>query len=259
MGHQNTSEKWFEEYLTAHGLADWKRIPEGDGKRPDYEVTLDGTPHYFEVKEFETEPPHAGFGAFDPYAPIRAKINKAVPQFKQYTNSPCCIVLANPKQAFVMIEEPMQVWGAMFGNLGYSVPFDPGAVGHVEVTNVFLRGGKLIDDGRKQALNARVSALIVLGKYNVRQKKIKAAWQEREANLGRNLNPKEVMDVCEALPDASDLHPLRIRVFENPFARLPLSRDYFRGPFDERWGDRGDSTLSRLFIGSEAKRFDVEE
>jgi hypothetical protein len=43
---------------------------------------------------------------------------------------------------------------------------------------------------------------------------------------------------------------VRVVVYENPFARIPFSKDLFRGTFDERWGVDGDF-MRRVYVGSE--------
>ncbi len=52
--------------------------------------------------------------------------------------------------------------------------------------------------------------------------------------------------------------PLRVVVYENPFARIPLRRDIFTGPFDERFGPEGDH-LVRVFAGAEILRLEEQE
>ena len=49
------SEKWFEHYCAKVGLTS-KRIPEGIGKTPDYELTIDGQCVIAEVKEITRNP-----------------------------------------------------------------------------------------------------------------------------------------------------------------------------------------------------------
>jgi hypothetical protein len=43
------------------------------------------------------------------------------------------------------------------------------------------------------------------------------------------------LEFYETIPDTAELRRVRVVVYENPFARIPFSRDLFRGPFDERW------------------------
>jgi len=79
------SEELFEAYLKSSGLTDFRfEVPqEGTSSKPDYELNFRGESILFEVKQFELTPEdyRVGFGQFDPYAPIREKINAACKQF----------------------------------------------------------------------------------------------------------------------------------------------------------------------------------
>lgn len=121
------SETLFEQYLHAQGWDAFEHEPkiEGSDKRPDYRVTVYGDAVYFEVKEFEALPEHfrAGFGAYDPYGPIREKINDARPQLHPLKGQPCAIVLFNTERPLVSLE-PTFVFGAMLGDAAIRMPFD---------------------------------------------------------------------------------------------------------------------------------------
>src|SRR5216684_2105318 len=118
---RNESELLFEEYLTTHGYTEWTHeVPiEGKRKNPDYRLEYGGSSFFFEVKEFDAAPPVLGFGAYDPYGPIREKINQAARQFKEYKEFSCSLVLANPNFALVSIGDASAILGAMLGNLGF--------------------------------------------------------------------------------------------------------------------------------------------
>jgi hypothetical protein len=47
-------------------------------------------------------------------------------------------------------------------------------------------------------------------------------------------------------------------VYENPYARIPLSRELFKGPFDERFGPDGDHIV-RLYAREEVLKIETEE
>src|SRR5258707_10659429 len=100
---RNLSELLFEEYLTINDYITWTHEQPIEGKRklPDYKLEHGGTSWFFEVKEFEARTPSLGFSAYDPYGPIREKINQAARQFKEYKEYSCSVVLANPNSAFV--------------------------------------------------------------------------------------------------------------------------------------------------------------
>lgn len=104
---KTAGEAAFEDYLRSQGITDFiheKPFP-GKSKRPDYSVTLVGREHLFELKDIEkelptpaatrpdrehlsesedvdTEPTTSSFvGFWDPYGPIREKIDQARKKF----------------------------------------------------------------------------------------------------------------------------------------------------------------------------------
>ena len=79
----------------------------------------------FEVKEFQPTPNdfRVGFRYFDPYAPIREKIDIAGQQFRALRRLPCALVLFNNGKQVDL--GPMSVIGAMFGDFGWAIPFRP--------------------------------------------------------------------------------------------------------------------------------------
>lgn len=254
---RNESELLFEEYLTAHGYSDWTHeVPvEGKRKKPDYRLEHGGSSHFFEVKEFDAPPPLLGFGTYDPYGPIREKINQATRQFKEYKEFSCSVVLANPRSAFVHLGDPWAIIGAMLGNLGFQ--FQVGVKPDEEhpLKQVFTGGGKMINEKHRKPQNTTVSSVIVLGTYPLWQNQVQVAIRQRQQELGRQTTLDEELPFYESDPDAPDNRRVRAVVHENPFARIPLRRDLFRGLFDERWGVDGEF-MRRVYIGPEAARFE---
>ena len=47
-------------------------------------------------------------------------------------------------------------------------------------------------------------------------------------------------------------------MFENPYARIPLDRDLFRGPFDVRWGAQEAGVLARMNVGKELQTLEEQ-
>ncbi len=97
----------------------------------------------------------------------------------------------------------------------------------------------------------------MLGTYPLRQNQIRIAIKRKKRELGRNTTFDEDMAFYESIPDTPELRPVRVIVYDNPFARMPFSKDLFRGPFDERWGVDGEwmgsscggCTLGRESVG----------
>jgi hypothetical protein len=256
LGNPTTaSERLFEEYLTAHGYADWTHEQPTSGKptTPDYQLLFGGTKSFFEVKEFAAVDFLDGEGgAYDPYAPLRQKINLAARQFKHYKEFPCSLVLADPNGAFVDLTSPEIVIGTMLGNLGWEVPLNaPDA----PAKQVFTKGGKMVDDKRRTQ-NTTINAMVCLTSYKVRQRRLEIAVAQREKQLGRKLEPKEHWEFVRSTKTRK-LEALRVIVFENPFARIPQDRRLFRGAWDERWGRQGN-IIGRLYVGKSLRRIERE-
>ena len=83
-------------------------------------------------------------------------------------------------------------------------------------------------------------------------------WEERkriDKDFGK-ANPFEAFD--EVCAEAARRYPnfdvaekqLGVIVWENAVARIPLSRELFTGPYDERWGFE-DGRQSVLFRGEQ--------
>ena len=255
--NRNESEQLFEQYLSTHGYENWAHEApfEGRLKNPDYTLEHSGSTFIFEVKEFNTPMPGLGYSAYDPYRPIREKINQAARQFKEYKEFPCSAVLASPKPTFVHLAYPWAIIGAMLGNLGAQFQMGVMPDENHPMKQVFLGGGKMVNQKRQQPQNRTISAVIVLSKYDLRRQRIRVAITEQEKKLARKITPDEQLRFYTAIPESPELHPVRLVVYENPYARIPFSRDLFCGPFDERWGPDGDF-LRRLFIGHEIQKIE---
>jgi len=234
-----TGEILFADYLKGMGyLYEFEKEFPGKRKRPDYTVTSDGT-HLFDVKDFDENMP-LGFGAYDPYPRIREKIEEGRQKFKEFKEFPCAIVLQNNGNAFVHLEEPHIVLGAMYGDAGFKVPvwLADGApkTEPPPVAQAFLGRGKMIHKGNVQ--NSTISALITL-------RKIRVGWSRYRNALKQFQN----LSIEATLEAASEIYPnfdleeehLGVIVWENSIARIPLSRKLFTGDYDIRWGVEGET------------------
>ena len=89
----------FEEYLHSISItkfdfeADFAGIPQ----RPDYSFLHEGATVLLDVKDFWGKPDdfRPGFRFYDPYAPIRLKINEGLRKFKKLKEYSCALVLYN--------------------------------------------------------------------------------------------------------------------------------------------------------------------
>jgi len=170
----------------------------------------------------------------------------------------------------------------MFGNVGFQVAVGPNVHANAPMKKVFLAGGKMTDYARRNKFNTTISSIIVLCRYPVGRTREKIAARECERNLGRELTLDEMLELrCPTLreherqlgreltlneldemlehsrPIANEEidNPVRVVVHENPVARIPLSRELFCGPFDERWGQEGDH-MSRGFVGDRLREIE---
>jgi hypothetical protein len=87
--------------------------------------------------------------------------------------------------------------------------------------------------------NAIVSAVIVVERYTIGEKRFRLSAHEREQELGRELSVEEYLQSLEQSAGTErdlSLNRVRVRVHENPYAGVPLDRRLFRGPFDQRYG-----------------------
>jgi len=126
MNMKTRGEIAFEEYLNG------QRIPF------EYEPRLDFTSNlidyvvdhptegriYFEVKDIDRPPPGRSFIESDPYAPIRAQIKAATEKFKDFSDHLCALVLFAPPGSIVKLMMPHVMLGSMYGNLGFTIPFN---------------------------------------------------------------------------------------------------------------------------------------
>lgn len=264
--NKNVSELAFEEYLNSHKLTDWDYEPiiPGKSQRPDYRLRFRSNELFLEVKEFRQDPKRQlpESGAYDPHAPIREKINAAREKFQNFKEHCCSLVLCNVDAWLVHLDDFMIMMGSMLGDLGMSFPMDTETGTTVgEPTWSFLRRGKMIDYKRRQPQNTTISALIALTTLALGQRRFEIELERKEGELGRALDFEEFMRFAESLR-AKGLNSaetvMRVVVYENPYARIPLAREIFVGPYDERYGPEGDRIV-RVFAGPEIEKLEMAE
>jgi hypothetical protein len=261
------SEVLFEEYLNASGLTMFQFEPEmpGTAKRPDYRLVFDGACCLFEVKEFTATPEdfRRGFGAYDPYHPIREKINAAREKFHGLKDHCCCLVLYNREKPLIHLDWQF-VYGAMLGNLSIRTPFKQSRAGlvlHEEEaeTGFFGGGGKMVRTKDRQPIepqNTTISAILVLEQFPVGKRRFDTSVAKTERELGRKLTLEEYLEMVEHSRGTErdiSLAQLRVVVCQNPYGRKPLSEKLFSGPYDERYGldKRTGDRITRVFAGEQ--------
>jgi hypothetical protein len=199
----------------------------------------------FEVKDIHNPLPACSFGAFDPYRPIRAHIVKGAEKFKDLPDALCALVLVASPDSFVNLLQPHVMLGAMYGDLGFTVPFNP-ELGHHDASQIeskfFVGKGKMVRPN--QFLNTRIAALISLVDYNTFPKE---AVQYLKTDDGRTEDERQA-DLWEGRTNITqDLTPC-ITVWENGTAKRRLPQDIFRGDMDA-WWTCDEEGQSRSFVG----------
>src|SRR6266478_106530 len=119
------SERLFELLLGSRGMPNFVHHPEiqGHSKKPDYLIVVDSgdeqktKPLFFEVKEFQATPDDfkLGGGSFDPYEPIRMKIQDGLKNLSGLKNETCALVLYNAGKPLVDLRWQF-IYAAMLGN-----------------------------------------------------------------------------------------------------------------------------------------------
>ena len=236
MNKKTYGEELFERYLTAQGIA-FNHEPD---LRPVTTKLIDYViqhpthgPIYFEVKDIHEHAPASGVSAFDPYDPIRRHIDAGARKFVDLSESLCVIVLAAPPGSFVDLMNHTSMLGAMYGDLGFTIPFNP-KLGHHDSTKItprFLPGrGKMVRTGR--FVRTRIAALVSLVNYSTFAKE---ALLYMRTDDGRT--PEERWDDALSGRAGISYEPTPcVTVFENGTAKRRLPQDLFRGPMDAWWG-----------------------
>ena len=97
-------------------------------------------------------------------------------------------------------------------------------------------------------------------RYGIGEKRFRLFVHEREQELGRELGVEEYLELAEQSAGTErdlSLNRIRVRVHENPYAKVPLDRRLFRGPFDERYGEIEDTgRCGRIYVGRGVAEFE---
>lgn len=245
------SEGIFQRYLEKHKFQ-WTRVESADGKHPDYSIECMGKICLFEVKEFD-DPLKKPTGGFSPCPAIREKITQARKQFKRYRNHCCVLVLWNSKSVY-RSALPDAVASAAFGEF---ILMDRLAAANLrsEPQSFQFMGSAELTPSH----NTTISAIAILTPYRLNHLWLDV-WRELDARQKRG-EAIDVRDQFDLLQQFSEKTPnrfshegtIRVVAIENPYARIPLPRELFVGPFDQRWRMDG-GLLGVAFIGSELER-----
>jgi hypothetical protein len=251
------SELYFQKYLTTHGYQSFEFAPvvPGTTRRPDYRIHFDGKSVLAEVKEFQATTTDWSLvgGAYDPYGPIRQKIDEARVKFKGLENETCCLVLYNVDKPLIHLTWRM-IYGAMLGNLAFRIPWNPELerFDDSKIVNSFGRDGKC-----GPASNTKISAVITLEHLMVGQRRFAAHIHSTEAENEESIPRErrwqrwwEEMENARGTERDHSLVQIRVVVHENPWAKVDhkFPVDLFKGRYDERFGFEGGE-IKRVFAG----------
>jgi hypothetical protein len=268
------SERLFETYLQASGYLEFEFEPSlpGSNARPDFILRTNRedcpTGVLFEVKEFQPMP--ADFqrsgGSYDPYGAIREKIQEGRKKFRDFKQYPCALVLYNAGKPLVDLRWEL-IYGAMLGNLGWSIPFDKEAgklVDKAVLAPAFMQGGEMHREKNGVAIepqNTTISAIVVLQLLAVGNSRFQIEVKTQEQQLGRSLKYEEffrLVDLSGGTERDISLHQLRTVTCLNPYKRVPFPQELFRGPYDECFGDI-EGELQRIYAGPQLKRLEFSQ
>lgn len=245
MNAKTDGERLFEKHLNAHRLKFEHEPPlVGTSRLIDYVV--EHPTHgqiFFEVKDIHHRPPAGSRSAFDPHKEIRKHIVKGAEKFVGLPDALCVLVLVAAPGSFVDLLSPRIMLGAMYGDLGVTIPVNPG-LGHFDASKIeskFLIGkGKMVRPNCFQY--TRIAALISLTNYDTSSKE---ALKYIMTDDGRTKEDRWA-DILNGTVKFDET-PC-VTVWENGTAKRRLPQDIFRGDMDAWWTcDEGGQT--RSFVG----------
>ncbi|MFZ0523941.1 MAG: hypothetical protein WAL95_23150 [Candidatus Acidiferrales bacterium] len=250
--NRTEGERRFEAYLKEMGyLFEFEKPYEGKSKRPDYSVTLGSGTYLFDVKDADPDVLPSGFFQLDPHPEIIERIKAGQKKFKEFREFPCCVVMQNNGNVSAMFEEPTAVLGALYGRIGFRVPLYVGDGAPTEPApslRAEFTQGAWFQPNR----NTRISALVTLRRIAVGKRRLRRIRQD---NPGMTFADAHNLASASFGADYFEVLQQGVIVWENVYARVPLPRDVFNGPYDERYGLDGND-MTRVFCGSAFEEFD---
>jgi hypothetical protein len=233
------AEELFERYLTSRSLT-FAYEQEAGGKHPDFWIDTRSGTVVCEVRQmFASLPP--GAGSIDVYDPIRRAVDSKRRQGDGVKGlHPYVVVLHAP----FWPTDSVAMAGALFGNVGITMPFDPatGTADSSKSETAFGRDGKL-----RHGQNSRFSAIAVVRQTNPTDFIVRAEIARRldEAGAKPGEGTEIIIDTSSEL-EAGGLYQPNVRVvwldvFHSHNASLPLSTTVFDGPYDRQHGAVGNT------------------
>jgi hypothetical protein len=246
MNKKTFGETLFEDYLNAQNIA-FEHEPQLPFTSRLIDYVVDHPIHgriFLEVKDIEKPNLPRQLAAFDPYDPVRRKIEEAKKKFSDLPDALCALVLA-ARPGICDLQTPHVMLGAMYGDMGFTVPVSREVGGldpsRIEPRFSFGRGEMKTVHGLR---NTRIAAIISLHEFDT---------FPREANLyaerddGRT-KAERWSDVWGNRAGLRTEPTPCVTVWENGAAKRKLPRDIFRGEMDAWWTFENGSQ-QRSYIG----------
>ncbi len=260
MNKSTYGEQLFEDYLVSQGIA-FEREPKLPGVSQLIDFVVDHPTHgkiLLEVKDIINPPPPRGFCTFNSYTPIREHIEEGQRKFKSTADYLCVLVLAAAPGSFVNLNEPHVMLGAMYGDLGFRVPFDTGqgVANTEEITSEFLVGkGKMVRKTRVQ--NTRIAALASIQQFAMWHLAMRK-YMNTDDGRTRRERADDIYHGVAGLPDDVVAKETGVTVWENATATKKVPHDLFRGGMDA-WWEYSDGGQALSYIGDRRRALGVDD
>jgi hypothetical protein len=256
------AEVGFEDYLTQRGLRfEYEALP--GNRKPDYLIHAPSGDCVVEMKQIE-EPKSLTPGGFNPDRFVRAKIDDARKQFREYKHLPCSLAIFSksifgPSDPGVILSAAFGPGHQQYGRDGSRVDPRPTFYRFLNKSELPPERQFLADAMLSPAANTTFSAIILVIRYELNELHLEV-WRRLYAKqeTGQEVRPNDQLRLLNELgPALVDKRrfggTIRVVVIENRHARIPFPEDLFRGPFDQRWGWQ-DGLCGPIWIGSELER-----
>ena len=265
------SERNVAEYLDARDW-EWCYEPEfpGTRKRPDFVIWRRSIPFVIEVKERAPKDFPGGVASSIPWRGIRDELKRAASKLRCFKEYCCALAIANTGDWSTTLT-PANVFAAMLGDLGVTVPIEHGRMRWDALQTVFLeRGGRMVHPHTGEYECTTISAVIILDSVSWPEPAFTRALDRevtsRQNELGRSLTNEEQaaarLDVAGTWASHGAERPMyrrtpRMVVCDHPRPRIPLPRDMFTEPCDERYV-LGEQGVERVYCGARVPLEQVE-
>jgi hypothetical protein len=262
MNKSTFGELLFEEYLMSQKIV-FEREPLLPGVPQLIDFVVDHPTHgkiLLEVKDIENAPPPRGPSVVNFYTPIRKHIAKGTSKFKETSGYVGALVLVAPPNSFVQLDEPHIVLGAMYGDFGYRIPFDPDPGrrrGNPDpISAEFIPGkGKMVH--KTGFRNTRIAALITVHKYSIWNLAM-SSYLKTDDGRPRNERVGDLLRGEIELPVDPEASETGVTVWENAVGARKLPQDIFRGQMDAWWeSSEGEQRIT--FVGERRKALRVDD